>query len=74
VKPGKVTSFPQSVQLRPNETVMFSWITFASREDRDRVNEKVMQDPRMKELFDPKTSPFDMQRMFMGGFQELVRV
>lgn len=73
VKPGKLTSFPQSVQAKPDETVIFSWIIFESRAERDRINAKVMEDPRMKD-FDPKQSPFDMQRMFFGGFEELVRI
>jgi uncharacterized protein YbaA (DUF1428 family) len=71
VKPGKVTSFPQSVDLQPNETVMFSWITYASRSERDRIMEKTMKDPRLANL-DPKTMPFDMKRMFFGGFEVLV--
>jgi uncharacterized protein YbaA (DUF1428 family) len=73
VKPGKLTSFPQSVMLKEGETVIFSWIRFASREDRDRINEEVMKDPTLKEAFDPAKSPFDMKRMFFGGFEELVR-
>lgn len=72
VKPGKVTSFPQSVHLKPDETVMFSWIVFASRAHRDEVNAKVMQDPRLKDTMDPKAMPFDGQRMFWGGFNVLV--
>jgi uncharacterized protein YbaA (DUF1428 family) len=47
VKPGKFTSFPQSVKLKAGETVMFSWIVFKSRAHRDRVNAKVMKDPRL---------------------------
>src|SRR5215475_12719819 len=54
VKPGKVTSFPQSVQLKDDEVVVFSWIVYKSREDRDRVNAKVMEDPRLKGMMDPK--------------------
>src|SRR5215510_6721333 len=69
VKPGKLTSFPQSVQAKPDETVIFAWIIFESREARDRINAKVMEDPRMN-ICDPKSSPFDMQRMFFGGFEE----
>lgn len=48
VKPGKLTSFPQSVDLQPDEVVGFSWIVYESRAHRDAVNEKVMKDPRMK--------------------------
>jgi uncharacterized protein YbaA (DUF1428 family) len=70
VKPGEVTSFPQSVKLQPDETVVFSYIVFESREHRDRVNEQVMKDPRMSGM-DPKTMPFDAKRMFWGGFKTL---
>jgi uncharacterized protein YbaA (DUF1428 family) len=70
VKPGKVTSFPQAVKLKPDETVVFSWIVCKSRKDRDRINDKVMKDPRMK--FDPKDAPFDGMRMFWGGFKPIV--
>lgn len=73
VKPGKVTSFPQAVQLKDGETVMFSWITYASREERDRINAAVMADPRMKQWED-KPMPFDGQRMFWGGFRTLVEL
>lgn len=72
VKPGKVTSFPQAVQLRDDETVIFSWIVFASREQRDEVNAKVMADPRLKDMMNPAALPFDGQRMFWGGFRSLV--
>lgn len=72
VKPGKLTSFPQSVDLQENETVMFSWIIYASREARDIVNEKVMQDPRMAEMMKPENMAFDGKRMIYGGFEMLV--
>jgi uncharacterized protein YbaA (DUF1428 family) len=72
VKPGKLTSFPQSVNLEEDETVVFSWITYASREMRDSVNAKVMEDPRMKEMMHPEGMPFDMKRMFFGGFKAIV--
>jgi uncharacterized protein YbaA (DUF1428 family) len=70
VKPGKLTSFPQSVQLKDDETVVFSWITYESRQHRDEVNEKVMKDPRMQN--DPATWPFDGKRMIYGGFSPLL--
>jgi uncharacterized protein YbaA (DUF1428 family) len=73
VKPGEVTSFPQSVKLEPDETVVFAWIVYESREHRDRVNEQVMKDPRIASM-DPKTMPFDAKRMFWGGFEVLVEV
>ena len=72
VKPGKLTSFPQSVKLKPGETVVFSWIVFKSRAHRDRVNAKVMKDPRLANMMDPKALPFDGKRMIWGGFKVLV--
>jgi uncharacterized protein YbaA (DUF1428 family) len=72
VKPGKVTSFPQSVKLKPGEIVMFSWIVFKSRADRDRVNKKVMKDKRLANMMDPKAMPFDAKRMIYGGFKVMV--
>jgi uncharacterized protein YbaA (DUF1428 family) len=74
VSPGKVTSFPQSVQLKEGETVVFSWILYESREQRDIINAKVMADPRIKDSMDPKTLPFDGMRMFWGGFKTLVEL
>lgn len=73
VKVGKWTSFPQSVKLKPGETVVFSWITYKSRKHRDKVNAKVMKDPRIANL-DPKTMPFDGKRMIYGGFETLVKL
>ncbi|MGQ0698312.1 MAG: DUF1428 domain-containing protein [Panacagrimonas sp.] len=72
VKPGKLTSFPQSVNLEEGETVVFAWIVYPSREKRDEVNAKVMADPRLKEMMDPKDMPFDGKRMFFGGFKVIV--
>ncbi len=72
VKPGKVTSFPQSVKLKAGEVVVFSWIIYQSRAARDRINKKVMNDPRLAEMMDPKKMPFDGMRMFMGGFKPVV--
>lgn len=72
VEPGKVTSFPQSVALEPGETVVFSWIVFESREHRDEVNAKVMEDPRLDSMGDPESMPFDSKRMIYGGFEVLV--
>lgn len=73
VKPGKLTSFPQAVKLKPDEVVVFSWIVFKSRRHRDAVNKKVMADPLMAQV-DPKSMPFDGRRMFWGGFKEIVRL
>ena len=72
VKPGKHTSFPQSVKLKPSETVVFAYIVYKSRAHRDRVNAKVMKDPRLADMMDPKALPFDGKRMFWGGFKVLV--
>lgn len=72
VKPGVMTSFPQSVQLKDDEVVVFSWITYASREDRDRVNAEVMADPRLKDTMTPEKMVFDGKRMIYGGFTSLV--
>ena len=72
VKPGKWTSFPQSVKLKPGETVVFSYVVFKSRRDRDRINARFMADPRLKKYMDPKMMPFDGKRMFWGGFKSLV--
>jgi uncharacterized protein YbaA (DUF1428 family) len=72
VKPGKLTSFPQSVHLKEDETVVFSWIVYESRAHRDEVNEKVMKDPRMTEMMNPESMPFDGKRLIYGGFDMLV--
>ena len=71
VKPGKVTSFPQAVKLKPDAVVVFSWIVFKSRTHRDKVNKLVMADPWFQKM-DPKTMPFDGKRMFWGGFKPIV--
>jgi len=73
VKVGKLTSFPRSVKMKPGETVVFSWITYKSRAQRDRVNAKVMADARLKSMMDPKSMPFDTKRMIYGGFKRLVK-
>jgi uncharacterized protein YbaA (DUF1428 family) len=72
VKPGKWTSFPQSVKMKKDETVCFAWISYKSRAHRDRVNAKVMKDPRMTAMMDPKSMPFDGKRMIYGGFKSIV--
>jgi uncharacterized protein YbaA (DUF1428 family) len=74
VKVGKWTSFPRSVKLKGNETVMFSYIVYKSRADRNRVLAKVMKDPRLAKMMDPKAMPFDGKRMIYGGFKVLVDV
>lgn len=74
VKAGKQTSFPQSVQLKDDEVVVFSWIVYRNRDERDRINEKVMSDPRLKDVMDPAKLPFDGKRMFWGGFETMVEL
>lgn len=72
VKPGKWTSFPQSVKLKKDEVVVFAYVVYKSRKDRDRINAKVMADPRFAAFGPPKKMPFDGKRMFFGGFKTLV--
>ena len=72
VKVGKWTSFPRSVKLKRGETVVWSYIVYKSRTHRDRVNAKVMKDPRMTSIMNPKALPFDGKRMIFGGFKVLV--
>jgi uncharacterized protein YbaA (DUF1428 family) len=64
--------FPHLASTQPDETVVFAWIVFQSREHRDQVNAKVMADPRIKEICDPANLPFDFKRMAYGGFKILV--
>jgi uncharacterized protein YbaA (DUF1428 family) len=72
VKVGKRTSFPRSVKRKPGETVVFSWIVYKSRAQRDRIIAKVMKDPRLADMMDPKKVPFDAKRMIYGGFELFV--
>ena len=74
VKPGKLTSFPQSVNLEDGEVVFFSWIVYESRAKRDEINDKIMKDPRMAEWMKPENMPFDGKRMVYGGFEMVVDV
>ena len=74
VKMGKWTSFPRSVKQKKNETVIFSYIVYKSRTHRDKVLAKVMKDPRLAEMMDPKKMPFDGKRMIYGGFKVIVDV
>ncbi|MGH7381975.1 MAG: DUF1428 domain-containing protein [Candidatus Methylomirabilales bacterium] len=64
--------FPRAAKVKPGETVVFAWIVFKSRAHRDRVNARVMKDPRIKDMCDPKDMPFDVKRMVYGGFKILV--
>jgi uncharacterized protein YbaA (DUF1428 family) len=72
VKPGKWTSFPQSVKLKAGEVVVFSYIVYKSRRERDRIMKHFMNHPRMQKYSDPKKMPFDGKRMFWGGFKPFV--
>jgi len=74
ISPGKLTSFPISVKLKPSEIVVFSWIIYASRKQRDQTNKKVMADPRMKKIMEKKPMPFDGKRMIYGGFKTIVEL
>lgn len=65
-------SFLKMAGCSPDETVLFSWIVFESREHRDEVNAKVMQDPRLQEMCNGETMPFDCKRMAYGGFKPIV--
>lgn len=72
VPPGKVTSFPMAVQCKDDETVVFAWITWPSKEVRDQGMKKSMEDPRLSP--DTNPMPFDGQRMIYGGFQVMVQM
>jgi len=65
-------SFPRGINTKPGETVLFSYIVFKSRVHRDRVNAKVMKDPRLATMLNSKVMPFDVKRMMYGGFKTIV--
>lgn len=69
---GKRTSFPRSVKLKRSEIVVFSYIVYRSRADRDRVMAKVMKDKRIDAMMKSKKVPFDGKRMIFGGFKTMV--
>ncbi len=71
---GELTSFPRAVQAKEDETVVFAWIAYESREHRDAVNAKVMADPRIEEQMDMSKAPFDGRRMIYGGFTTLLQL
>jgi uncharacterized protein YbaA (DUF1428 family) len=73
VKPGKYTSFPQSVKLKRGEIVVFAYIVYKSRAQRDKIMSQIMKDPRLAKMCDPKNMPFDGKRMFWGGFKTMVK-
>jgi uncharacterized protein YbaA (DUF1428 family) len=72
VKPGKLTSFTQSVSLEDGEVVVFAWIVYPSHAKRDEVNDQVMKDPRMADFMKPENMPFDGKRMIWGVFEMVV--
>lgn len=72
LKPEHTGAFRRGLKLKPGETVVFSWIVYKSRAQRDRINAKVMKDPRLASMMDPKNMPFDMKRMAFGGFGAIV--
>ena len=65
--------FPRLLKLKAGETAVFSWIVFKSRAHRDRVNAKVMKDPRLAGMMDAASMPFDCKRMVYGGFKTMVQ-
>ena len=69
---GELTSFPRAVQVKEDETVFFSWITYASREERDRINALVMADERL--MAEMQNMPMDGKRMIFGGFKPVVEL
>ncbi|WP_315924342.1 DUF1428 domain-containing protein [Mesorhizobium sp. SP-1A] len=69
---GELTSFPRAVQAKDDEIVVFSWVTYKSRKDRDEILAKVMVDPRIKTNFE--TMPFDGKRLIYGGFESFIEL
>jgi uncharacterized protein YbaA (DUF1428 family) len=69
---GELTSFPRAVQLTPEEVVVFAWITYESREQRDAINKKIMEDPRVEQ--ECSQLPVDGKRMILGGFKTIVEM
>lgn len=72
LSPKGVRPFGKNLKLKPGETAIFSWIVYRSRAHRDRVNARVMKDPRIAGMMDQKNMPFDMKRMMYGGFRVIV--
>jgi len=69
---GKRTSFPRAVKQKAGETVIFAYITYKSRKQRDAINKKVMKDPRLAKMMTPGAMPFDTKRMIYGGFKTII--
>jgi uncharacterized protein YbaA (DUF1428 family) len=72
LKTKGMVSFTTAAKAKPGETVVFAWVVYKSRKHRDQVNAKVMSDPRLAKMMDPKAMPFDLKRMCYGGFKVLV--
>src|ERR1700745_622250 len=72
VQPGKVTSFPQAVQLKDDEVIALAWVVYRNKEDRDRINKAVMDDQQLKESMYPPKMLFAGNAMFWGGFEHIV--
>jgi uncharacterized protein YbaA (DUF1428 family) len=72
VKVGKRTSFPRAVKLKPGETVVFAWVVYRSRAQRDRATVKIMKDKRLAAMMDPKNTLFDGKRLIFGGFKTFI--
>lgn len=64
--------FPKLIKQKPGELVVFSWITYRSKAQRNRIMKQVMEDPRLADMMDPANMPFDMKRMAYGGFSTIV--
>lgn len=65
--------FTKGIKSKPGETVVFAWVVYKSRAHRDSVNKKIMKDPRLANMCDPKDMPFDCNRMLYGGFKTIVQ-
>ena len=74
VQPGKLTSFPQAVQLKDGEVIALAWVVYRNKEDRDRIAKAVMEDPQLKASMDPSKMPFYGKRMFWGGFETITEL
>lgn len=74
LKPKGAVPFTRAIKSRAGETVIFAFVVFKSRAHRDRVNARVMKDPRIAGMIDPKSMPFDVKRMVYGGFRTIVDV
>ena len=72
LKPKNTGPFRRGLKLKPGQKVLFSWIVYKSRAHRDRVNKKVMEDPRLAAMMDPNSMPFDMKQVAYGGFKTMV--